>query len=392
MIRLIKYLKPYLGMVLLAIILLFAQANFDLALPDYLSRIVNIGIQQGGVESAVPNAIRQSQLDNTLIFMSEGERNAVLDAYTLVDQSSPLYDESIKDYPTLTDEPVYILYKTDSETVNRLNPIIAKGILVVSGIDLMMTNPDMAAEMGLGGEVPFDLSRIPAGMDVFDALANLPTNQLELMTGFINQRFSTMGESSLIQAATRVVKAEYQALGVDTEKLQTNYILKIGAVMLLLTLLSGVCIVAVGYLSARTAAGVARDIRSDVFKKVESFSLSEMNNFSTASLITRTTNDVTQVQMVVMMLVRMVFYAPITGVGGIIRAVGKGGSMWWIIAVAVMALIGIILTLMSIAIPKFKIIQKLIDRINLVARENLAGMLSTGSLTKKNVLIRPIKI
>jgi ATP-binding cassette subfamily B protein len=161
----------------------------------------------------------------------------------------------------------------------------------------------------------------------------------------------------------------------DTEALQNNYVLRIGGIMLLLTLLSGAATIAVGYLSALTAAGVARNLRHDLFRRVESFSSAEFSTFSTASLITRSTNDITQVQMVVMIMMRMVFYAPIIGVGGVIRAVGKGGSMWWLIAVAVLVLLGLILIVMSIALPKFRLIQSLIDRLNLVARENLSGMM-----------------
>ena len=373
MIRLAKYLKPYLTMILLAIVLLFAQANFDLALPDYLSRIVNVGIQQGGVENAVPVAIRQSEMDKLVIFMSAEDKTVVLGGYTLVDQVSPDYDTAVEDYPILKEEPIYVLHESDEEEIDRLNPVMGKSILVVSSIEQMMADPSMAAEMG--GDFEFDPSMIPQGMDVFALLGRLPAAQLEQMTDIVNQRFGTLGDSMIIQAAVGPVKAEYEALGMDTDKLQTNYMLRVGGWMLLLTLLSGVCTIAVGYLSARTAAGAARDIRRDLFRQVESFSNTEFNAFSTASLITRSTNDITQVQMVVMLLVRLVFYAPILGVGGVIRAVGKGGSMWWIIAVAVLVLIGLVLIVIAIALPKFKIIQKLIDRINLVARENLSGMM-----------------
>ena len=179
----------------------------------------------------------------------------------------------------------------------------------------------------------------------------------------------------IVQMAAGGVKAEYEALGMDPGKLQTNYILRVGGIMLLLTLLAGASTIAVGYLAAKTAAGFARDVRRDVFRKVESFSSAEFSTFSTASLITRSTNDITQLQIVVILLVRMVFYAPILGTGGVIRAVGKGGSMWWIIAVAVLVLVGLVVVVISIALPKFKIIQKLIDRLNLVARENLSGMM-----------------
>lgn len=382
MIRLKGYLKPYLTMILLAIVLLFAQANFDLALPDYLSRIVNVGIQQGGVENAVPVAIRQSEMDKLVIFMSAEDKTAVLGAYTLVDQDSPEYATAVQDYPILKEEPIYVLNEVDGTEIEHLNPVMGKAILAVSSIEQVIADPSKAAEMG--GDFGFDPSRIPPGMDVFTLLGQLPAAQLEQMTTAVNQQFGTLGNSMIIQAAVGPVKAEYEALGMDTDKLQTNYILRVGGLMLLLALLSGVCTIAVGYLSAKTAAGAAREIRRDVFRKIESFSNTEFNTFSTASLITRSTNDVTQVQMVVMMIVRMVFYAPIMGVGGVIRAVGKGGSMWWIIAVAVMVLIGLVVIVISIALPKFKIMQKLIDRINLVARENLSGMMVIRAFNKQS--------
>jgi ATP-binding cassette subfamily B protein len=175
--------------------------------------------------------------------------------------------------------------------------------------------------------------------------------------------------------AVGAVKTEYAALGMNTDKLQSDYILRVGILMLLVTLLSGACTIAVGYLSARTAAGLARDLRRNVFERVENFSSTEFDKFSTASLITRSTNDITQVQMVVIMMMRMVIYAPIIGIGGVIRAIDKSANMWWIIALAVVVILGLILTVFSIALPKFKAIQNLIDRLNLVTRENLSGML-----------------
>jgi ATP-binding cassette subfamily B protein len=373
MIRLAGYLKPYRTMILLAIVLLFAQANFDLALPDYLSRIVNNGIQQGGVENAVPSAVRQSTMGKLLLFMSAEDSAAVLGSYTLVDQSSPDFETAVGDYPILETEPVYILDRVDAATIDRLNPAMAKPILVVSSIEQFQADPSLAAEMG--GDLGLDPSMLPPGIDIFTVLGQLPAAQLELITNAISQRFEALGESMVIQAAVGPVKAEYEALGMDTDRLRINYIMRVGGVMLLLTLLSGMCTIAVGYLSARTAAGAARDIRHNLFRKVESFSNAEFDTFSTASLITRSTNDITQVQMVIIMGLRMVFFAPIMGIGGVIRAVGKGGDMWWIIAVAVLMLVTLVLILMSIALPKFRIIQSLIDRINLVAREHLSGMM-----------------
>jgi ATP-binding cassette subfamily B multidrug efflux pump len=373
MLRLAKYLKPYTTLLLAAIVLLFAQANFDLALPDYLSRIVNFGIQQGGVENAVPVAIRQSEMDRAVIFMSAEEKVSVLNDYTLIDQNSPDYGTYVKKYPALANQPVYVLNKIDQAEIDRLNPIMAKAILAVSTIEQVMSNPAKAAQMG--SQLGFDVSKIPPGTDVFALLSNLPPAQLSQMTDAINKKFEALGNSMVIQAAIAPVKAEYKALGMDTTKLQNNYILRVGGIMLILTLLSGACTIAVGYLSAKTAAGLARDVRRDVFKNVESFSSAELNKFSTASLITRSTNDITQIQMVVFMMVRMVFYAPILGIGGVIRVLGKDSSMWWLIAVAVLVLIGLILTVFSIALPRFRAIQKLVDRLNLVARENLSGMM-----------------
>jgi ATP-binding cassette subfamily B multidrug efflux pump len=373
MIRLVKYLKPYILLILLTIALLFVQANADLALPDYLSRIINNGIQQGGVENAVPKAIRQSAMDKLVLFLSAEDKAAVLGDYTLVDRNSPDYDEYAKDYPALTNEPVYVLNSIDKAETDKLNPIMGKALLVVSFIQQVMADPAKAAALGQG--MGFDLSRLPAGMDLFSMLSKLPASQLTMITAAIDQKFVALGDRMITQTAVAAVKAEYDALGMDTGKLQSDYILHVGGLMLLVTLISVSCTVAVGFLSARTAAGMARDVRKKVFTKVESFSSAEFDRFSTASLITRSTNDITQIQMVVIMIMRMVFYAPIIGVGGIVRALGKDTSMWWIIAVAVGVLLTLILIVFSIALPKFRSIQNLIDQLNLVMRENLSGMM-----------------
>jgi ATP-binding cassette subfamily B protein len=372
-IRLAKYLKPHLPKIVLAVALLFVQAMADLALPDYMSRIVNNGIQQGGIENAVPIAIRQREMDRLTIFMSDEERTQVLDSYTLVDSSSPDYDTYVKDFPVLASEPVYVLNDTGRAHIEQLNPIMGKSLLVVFGIEQALADPTRAAQMA--ADSGFDLSRIPPGMDVFALLSSLPAAQLAPLMERVNQRFETMGEKMVIQAAVVAVRAEYEALGLDAERLQLNYIIRTGLQMLGLTLLTGACVVAVGFLAARTAAGLARDLRRGVFVKVEGFSSAELDRFSTASLITRTTNDVTQIQMVTFMMIRMVFFAPIIGVGGVIRALGKAGSMWWIIAVAVVTLIGLVAVVFAIALPKFKSIQTLVDRLNLVMRENLSGMM-----------------
>lgn len=374
MLRLAKYLKPYALLILITIALLFIQANADLALPDYMSKIVNIGIQQGGVESAVPEAIRQSEMNRLFIFMTADEQTSVLANYTLIDGSSAEYDTYLQEYPTLADGPIYVRNNIDQATIDTLDPIMGKALLIVYGIEQAQTNPEQASVMAT--QYGFDLSQIPAGMDIFTVLASpMGQQMLPQMLAGINTRFATMDTSTIVQAAASAVKAEYAALGVDTGNIASNYIWRSGAMMLLLTLLSVACTVGVGFLSARTAAGLARDLRRNVFDRVESFSSTEFDKFSTASLITRTTNDVTQIQMVVIMMMRMVIYAPIIGIGGVIRALSKTTSMWWIIALAVVVLFGLIITVFSIALPKFKSIQNLIDRLNLVVRENLSGMM-----------------
>jgi ATP-binding cassette subfamily B multidrug efflux pump len=373
MFRLLKYLKPYIFLILFAIALLFVQANADLALPDYLSSIVNVGIQQGGVANAIPVAVRQTEMNKLTIFMNAVDKTRVLSDYTLVDKNSPDFASMVKVYPLLAQEPIYVLNKINAAETTWMNPIMGKAFLIVSGIQQVLTDPSKAAAMASG--LGFDLTKLPAGVDIFSILAQLPAAQIIQISSTFDAKFTALGNSMIVQAAVTPVKAEYVAIGMDTGKLSSNYIYHIGFLMLLVTLLSGTCTIIVGYLAARTAAGLARDLRKNVFKKVESFSSTEFDKFSTASLITRSTNDITQIQMVVIMMMRMVFYAPIIGIGGVIRAIGKSANMWWIIALAVIVLLGMILTVFTIALPKFKIIQSLIDRLNLVTRENLSGMM-----------------
>ncbi|HEY44678.1 MAG TPA: ABC transporter ATP-binding protein [Anaerolineae bacterium] len=381
MLRLIKFLKPYALMIILSIALLFVQANADLALPDYLSKIINNGIQQSGVENAVPDAIRQSEMEKLFIFMSTEEKARVLDDYIFVEPTSPDADQYLEEYPALVDEPIYVLKEDDQVEINTLKPIMGKVLVVVSGIEQMIADPSRVPPMGEGFD--FDPSQIPPGMDVFELLGMMPAEQLAQISTRINEMFAALGDNMINQMAVSAVRAEYEALGVDTGKLQTDYILRTGGMMLLISLLGGACTIAVGFLASRTAAGAARDIRKEVFKKVESFSNAEFDQFSTASLITRSTNDVTQVQMVIFMIMRMVFFAPIIGIGGVIRAIDKSANMWWLIALAVVVLLGLILTVFSISLPKFKIMQSLIDRLNLVTRENLSGMMVIRAFNKQ---------
>jgi len=376
MLRIIRYLKPYLLMLLIAVALLFVQANADLALPDYLSRIVNTGIQQNGVENAVPVAIRKSEMDRIVLFLSAEDKTSVLDAYTLVDKDAADYANLVKTYPVLEKEPIYVRNTIDQAGIDKLNLVMAKSIMVVSFLEKAATDPAIAAKLGGGsGGSGMDLSKLPEGMDLFAVLGMMPADALAGIKTKMNEQFATLGDKMIIQASAAAVRDEYTALGMDTAKLQNDYIWSIGGMMILLTLLSVACTIVVGFLAAKIAAGMARALRHDVFGKVEQFSSAEFDKFSTASLITRSTNDINQVQMVVMMMVRMVIYAPIMGVGGIIRAMGKDSSMWWLIAVAVGMLVSMIVVVFTIALPKFRIFQTLVDRLNLVARENLSGMM-----------------
>ncbi len=294
-------------------------------------------------------------------------------AYTLVDQNSADYDKYLSQYPVLANEPIYVLNDTGTAEIDTLNPIMGKAFLAVTGIEQIMADPSKAAAMGTGSG--FDLSSLPEGTDLFALLSNMPPLLRTPILNAMSQRLDAMDSSLIIQSAVGAVKAEYAALGMDTASLQNGYIMSTGLDMLLLSLISVTCTVAVSLLSARVAAGAARDLRRDLFKKVESFSNTEFDKFSVASLITRTTNDITQLQTIIVLMMRLVIYAPILGVGGVIKALQTDGSMWWIIALAIVVLIGLITSIFTLSLPKFRIIQNLVDRINLVTRENLSGIM-----------------
>ena len=380
--RLLKYLKPYLVPIILSVTLLFIQANAELALPDYLSRIVNNGIQQNGVENAVAQAFRQDTLDKLTLFIQSEDADIVYESYLLIKPDAQNAGDYLEEYPALEEESIYVLQDVDLDREDQLNGILGKALLAYSGLLQVMEDPTAAAMLGEGFD--FDPAMIPAGMDIFQMLENLPPAMRTQIASRMEDAFASLGDTMINQMAVGVVKEEYEALGMDAGLIQRNYILKTGGIMLLISVLAGICTVAVSYFASRTAAGAARDIRKDVFVKVESFTSAEFDRFSTASLITRSTNDVTQVQRVIFMFLRLVIYAPIIGIGGVIRAVDKSASMWWLIAVAVVALLALIITVFLIAVPKFKLMQELIDRLNLVTRENLSGMMVIRAFNKQD--------
>lgn len=371
--KILKYAKPHIPLILVAIVLLFGQANADLALPDYLSKIVNIGIQQGGVEDPAPIAISNSTMEHCKLFMNQTEKDLVLGKYTAITNNSNEYDDYLEDYPLLVNESVFIQNKLKSSELDELNPIMAKTIMTVSIIENLLSNVSLAGNITFG--LGFNVSAIPAGMDIFTILGGLPlANRTEIVDMVISE-FNAIGETVLFQAATNSVRQEYTKIGMNTDQIQSRYVFIAGAWMLALTLASVACTIMVALIASRTAATMGKEIRHDLFERVESFASAEFDQFSTSSLITRTTNDITQVQMVTVMVIRLVFYAPILGIGGVIRAQGKAPSLSWIIGLAVLVLISVIIMVFIIAVPKFKINQKLIDRLNLVARENLSGMM-----------------
>ncbi len=350
MLRLTRYLRPFLLSLVITLALLFVQAMSNLSLPDYMASIVNVGIQQGGIENAVPTAIRQSQMEKLMLFMSADEQSQVLQQYTFVDQQSADYPQYVEDYPALADQPIYVLNDISDDDIDQLNPILGTALLALSG-----------AEQAADGAAT-DSSELPAEVR-------------QHILAMVEQTYAAMGTSSLTQAAGTAVKAEYVALGMDTDSIQNRYIIQAGLKMLLVALVAAISAVIAGLFTARIAAGVARDLRQDLFRKIESFTNAEFDTFSTASLITRSTNDVTQVQNVLLMLLRIACFAPIMGVGGIIKAMDTNPTMWWIIAVAVATLLTLIIILFTVALPKFKMVQDLIDHLNLVTRENLSGIM-----------------
>lgn len=375
MATIIKYLKRFTGIILLIIVLLIIQALTDLALPQYTSDIVDIGIQQNGIKEIAPKVIRESELNKLMLFMNDEDINYVGNNYTLiVKENLPEidYEKYLKVYPELKNTP---LYKenliNDRESQERLDEIFTKPITIVENIE---NNREMSE--GLEKVI---VENMPEGMvgdnmNVFQLLGILPKDVRDNIVEKINGNFNNMPQTLLSQAGISYVKNEYKAIGIDTDKEQINYIFNSGIKMIGLALIGGISIVLVSFFASKVAASLAKILRKDVFEKVLSFSNVEFDKFSTASLITRTTNDIIQIQTFVVMMLRMIFYAPILGCGGIIKVLGTNKSMTWIIAVAVGTILIVISILFGLAMPRFKRIQTLIDKVNQIAREILTGL------------------
>ena len=364
MLKLLKYLKKSIVPILVIVLFLIGQAICDLSLPDYTSKVVNVGIQQGGIENPVPDVIRATEMDKLMLFMNESDKDIVLSNYNYLDKAS------LSDKDLTVDEPIYELNTKDKIIIEELSSIFGKPMLVVEGFENDSEQTKKIKEEMLANLPP---QMIQNG-DVFEVFSLMPKENLSEMRKTIDEMFSAMPDSIITQSAISYVKGEYKSLGIDTDKLQTNYMFLAGAKMLGIALLSAIATIVVGFLGARVAATLGKNLRSKVFKKVMSFSNTEMDKFSTASLITRSTNDIQQVQMLMVMMLRVVIYSPIIAIGGIIKVTKTNTSMTWIIAVAVLAILSLVMILFIVVMPKFKVVQKLVDRVNLVTREILTGI------------------
>lgn len=374
MLKILKNLKESLISVIIIVILLCLQAGTDLALPDYTSKIVNIGIQQGGIQNVSPEAIRKEQMENLLLFSTDDEK--ILNCYTLIskkEMEDKEYEKYLKQYPELENQDIYVLNNLKKEQKEELDTLIAKPLMIIYSI----SNEETAKEIkkNILQNTPKAQQSILEQADLLTIIKNMPeetrNNILEESSKMIDEKFGNMTEQVAIQAT----KQEYAQIGMDLDKIQNDYIIFTGMQMLGIALISMIAAIIIMYLSSRVAAKLGQNLRNKVFKKVLGFSIEEFKAFSTASLITRSTNDIQQIQNLIAMLFRVVVYAPIVGIGGFIRVLNNSHtSMAWIIGLAILCILGIILTLFIIAMPKFKKLQELVDRLNLVAREILTGL------------------
>ena len=338
--KILKFLKPHMAAVLSIVAVLIVQAYCDLSLPSYTSDIVNIGIQQGGVDTHIPEMIAEEDMENLLLFVPKKEQDVVRKAY---EEDDTTYEKA-----------AYVLKDgliKEEDKVKELEEILGKPMLLVSGIE----SGEHAGEMQM--------------------LQKMPEEQRLAVVDEMSKKIEDMPGMMMEQASTLYVRSAYKNLDIDADKMQSEYILFTGLKMLALAALGMMASVLVGLFASKVAASVGRDLRSSVFRKVVGFSNGEFDKFSTASLITRSTNDIQQIQMVIVMMLRMVLYAPIIGIGGIFKALNTNVSMSWIIGLGVVMISLLVLTLFLVAMPKFKVLQKLVDKLNLVTREILTGLM-----------------
>ena len=360
MTKIMKYLKPYWLSIVLALGLLFGQATCELTMPDYMQNIVNTGIQNGGIESGVYEQVRESTFNSYVMFATDSEKDLMTSSYKLVTPSKATKEEKTR-IPALKTENVYLLKDISEEKEEKLSSTLTL---------LQMTMVEVSKEA---------------------KESNVPIPQLVMMNGMDTYRkaakseISKLGDSTVTSMSSQFLKKEYRDLGMDMEKIQQDYIIYSGLKMLGYALGSALCAILVGFFASRISAGFSKDLREAVFEKVTHFSNENLNTFSTSSLITRTTNDIQQLQMTVAMFLRIVMYAPIIGVGAILHVIESGANMTWILALCVVIILSVVFMIFMIVMPKFKIMQKMIDKMNSVVRELLDGMLVIRAFNNEKI-------
>ena len=358
--KLFKFMKPYAATILMIVVFLVLQAYCDLSLPGYTSDIVNVGIQQGGIDTAIPEQISVEDMDRLFLFVSEKDQKTVLDAY---ERDTDTYES---DAYVLKDG----ILKNEKRT-DKIGAILSKPMMLVT---VFSSDSEETKEMTAAMFASLPKEMLSEDITVFDVLGMMPEEQRAQMVTQIGEKVDEMPETMLEQAATIYLKEAYKNLGMDTDKIQTGYMLRTGGKMLALAAVGMIVSMIVGFLASKVGASTGRDLRGKVFRKVVEFSNGEFDKFSTASLITRSTNDIQQIQMLTVMILRMVLYAPIMGIGGVFKVFHTNVSMSWIIGLAVVLIAMVVMVLFVVAMPKFKILQNLVDRLNLVTREILTGL------------------
>ena len=360
--KLFQFLKPYAPRVLLILCVLVVQAYCDLSLPTYTSNIVNVGIQQSGIDEEIPENISEEEMNRLLLFVSEDDRQDIQDAY---EKSSESYDYD-GEVLTLKDS-----VKSDNEKLDALTEEMKLPMMLTDGFE---NGSDTTKQME--GQLKEQMSQVPGieKMSVFDIFGMMDDTQRAAIVDKITEQMDKMPDSILDQAAISYVKSTYEQIGLDTGHMSTVYILKTGAKMLGLAALGMAASILACLMASRVGAKVGRGLRRDTFRKVIGFSNAEFDKFSTASLITRSTNDIQQIQFLTVMILRIVLYAPVMAIGGILKVSKTNVDMFWIIGLAVLLIVMVVAVLFIVVMPKFKIVQNMVDKLNLVSREILTGL------------------
>ncbi len=368
--HILKIFKKSIFSILLIIGLLIAQAICDLSLPQFTSNIINVGVQQGGIEDSNIKIVRKDTMSDLLLFVNQEDKDKILNQYELLDEKNyndKEWEKLEKKYPLLKEEELYRLKKVDKEVDNALSLPMFYELLFASKEEEYVKIQQQIIN-GLPN------SENMSNADLMTIIKLMDQETREKFLSAILEKLNEMPESLITQQAVNFVKQEYAVIGINTDNMQTNYIFTSGLTMLTIALVSMATTIGVGFLGSRVAARFARDAREEIYNKVLHFSTTEIKKFGVASLVTRSTNDIQQVQMMLVFALRIIFYAPIIGVGGVIKAMGANRSMAWIIAVAVLAVFSLVILLFALVMPKFKKVQNLIDRVNLVMREIISGI------------------